>query len=439
MIGARCAGSATAIALARAGRRVVALDRVAFPSDTLSTHLLFAGGVAELDEIGALGRVEAIGAPRLPEASMADAEVTVRARYTPVGGIDYGMCVRRPGLDAALVATARDAGAEVRERSRVVGLLTDAGRVTGVEYEAAGGERKALRAPLVVGADGRGSTVARLTGGLTPYRSNANGRACFFAYFEDARPEWREVAAQWRVDRELGTAFPCDDGLVMVLLMPPRARFRSWRDDMEGEFARTVALMPGLQERLEGSPRATKIRSAIDTTSYFRRASGPGWALPGDSGHFKDPVTAQGIRDAVRYGRLLGEAAAPALDSPRLLDRALRRWERRRERECLECYAWTNRLGRADPMSPIEEELYRDGAEDPELARRMLDVFSRTRRPGEAFALRRGVALTGRALRRPGADRLRVVRAAVDELGATAGGAPARALARIRPLPDPRG
>src|SRR3954466_460502 len=99
VVGARCAGSATAIAFARAGRRVVALDRAGFPSDTLSTHLLFAGGVAELKRLGALERVEAVGAPRLPEALIGGAGLTIRARYTPVDGIDYGMCVRRPGLD----------------------------------------------------------------------------------------------------------------------------------------------------------------------------------------------------------------------------------------------------------------------------------------------------------------------------------------------------
>src|SRR6202022_3155524 len=97
-----------------------------------------------------------------------------------------------------------------------------------------------------------------------------------------------------------------------------------------------------------------KIRSRLAPAPYFRRSSGAGWALPGDAGHFKDPVTAQGIRDALRFGRLLGEAAAPVLYEPRTLDRALLGWERRRERECLETYAWTNALGRAEPMTALE-------------------------------------------------------------------------------------
>jgi flavin-dependent dehydrogenase len=417
VVGARPAGAAVAATLARAGRRVVALDRASFPSDTLSTHLLFAGGVAELARLGALERVEAVGAPRMPEALMGGAGVEVRARYTPVDGIDFGLCVRRTGLDSALVDTAREAGADVRERARVTDLVWDGGRVAGVRWQDADGAERELRAPLVVGADGRRSTVARLVGADEPHLWNENGRACFFAYLEDPHPEWRGVAAQWRAGRELGTAFPCDGGLLLVLLMPPRERAGDFRGALEHEWDRTAASISGLRERLDGCTRASKVRSAIDTTSYFRRSSGPGWALPGDAGHFKDPVTAQGIRDAVRFGRLLGEVAAPVLDDPVRLDRALAAWEKRRDRECIETYAWTNVLGRAAEMTPVEVELYRAASRDPELATRVLDVFSRTRRPARAVPPRRAVAVAARAFRRPGASRGAVARAVAGELG----------------------
>ncbi|MFA9270277.1 MAG: NAD(P)/FAD-dependent oxidoreductase [Baekduiaceae bacterium] len=126
VVGARCSGSATAIALARAGRRVIALDRAKFPSDTLSTHLLFAGGVSELRALGALDRVEETDAPRLPAALMAAKDMEVSAGYSRTSeGIDYGLSVRRPSLDAALVETAREAGVEVRERTKVTGLLRE--------------------------------------------------------------------------------------------------------------------------------------------------------------------------------------------------------------------------------------------------------------------------------------------------------------------------
>jgi flavin-dependent dehydrogenase len=401
VVGARIAGSAVSAALARAGRRVVALDRVSFPADTISTHLLFTAGVVELDRIGALQRVRALGAPPLRWALVGACGLEPRARFTSDDGIDHGLCVKRPGLDAALVETAREAGAEVREGVRVTELLWEGGRVAGVRCD----DGSELRAPLVVGADGRRSTVARQVGALEPYRSNANGRACYYAYFADVqRNQWRQIAAQWREGPELGTAFPCDDGQLLVLLMPPVERIGDFRGDLQAEFERTIALMPGLAQRLEGCEQVAKVRSQTDTTSYFRRSSGPGWALPGDAGHFKDPVTAQGIRDALRFGRLLGEAAAPVLDSPRELDAALHAWERLREAECLETYQWTNTLARAEAMTPLEVELYRAMARDEALTAELLDVFSRRRAASEVLSPGRGVKLTAKALlhRRPG-------------------------------------
>ena len=180
VVGARCAGSATATALARAGRRVVALDRASFPSDTLSTHLLFLGGVVELQRLGALERVLELGPPKLTEASMGWGPFEAEAGYTPVEGIDYALCVRRPGLDAALVATARDAGAQVREQSTVREVLVEDGRAAGVRYRDGDGREHELRAPLVVGADGRRSAVARAMGADAPELESPNGRGVLF-------------------------------------------------------------------------------------------------------------------------------------------------------------------------------------------------------------------------------------------------------------------
>jgi flavin-dependent dehydrogenase len=410
VVGARCAGSAAAIALARAGRRVVVLDRAGFPSDTLSTHLIWPGGLAELDALGVLEDVRALGAPPLPIGFGAAAGLELRGRYTPVDGIDHAMCVRRTGLDAVLVSHARAAGADVREGARVTELLWEAGRVAGVRYVDREGGCTELRAAVVIGADGRRSTVARAVGAADAYRSERSGRACYFAYWEDARPEWRETAAQWRDGPELGTAFPCDAGLVLCLLQPPQARADDFAGDLEGEYRRTIAMMPQLAQRLDGSRLVTKVRSATNLVSYFRRSAGPGWALAGDAGHFKDPVTAQGIRDALRYGRLAAEAVAPVLEEQAALDRALRAWERDREADCLEVYHWTNGLARGEPLTAVEVELQRQAADDPELVGRMLDVFSRVRRPSEVATKRRALRLTARALARRGADRQRVVR-----------------------------
>jgi len=421
VVGARCAGSATAIALARAGRRVVALDVARFPADTLSTHLLWPAGLAELRALGALDRVRALGAPPLPVAYAGAGDVAVRGGYTPVDGIDHGMCVRRTGLDAALVETARDAGAEVRDGVRATDVMRDDdGRAVGVRWRDRDGGEGTVRAALVVGADGRRSTVARSVGADVPYRDAPSGRACFYAYWSDPHPEWRHVAAQWREGRELGTAFPCDGDRTLVLVQPPMTRRDAFRGDVAAAYEATVASIPGLAERLTGAERITPVRSATDIASYFRHSSGPGWALAGDAGHFKDPVTAQGIRDALRYGRLLGEAAAPALDDPAALDAAVARWERGRERDCLEVFQWTNGLARGRAMSPLEVELYRAAERDATLARAMLDVFSRSRTPSSVVGPGRALRLLARMVARPGTPRRPVLASVADELATAA-------------------
>jgi 2-polyprenyl-6-methoxyphenol hydroxylase-like FAD-dependent oxidoreductase len=437
VVGARCAGSAAGIALARAGRHAVVLDRVAFPADTISTHLLWPSGVAELQALGALDRVHALGAPPLRSALAGGGGYTVRAPFPAIDGVDHALCVRRTGLDSALVASARAAGADVRERARVTDLLWAGERVAGVRWEDEDSALHELHAPLVIGSDGRRSTVARLVGADVPLRARPSERACFYGYWRDARPDGRDVAAQWRAGAELGAAFPCDDGLMLVLLQPAGQRADEFRRDLDGVYRASVAAIPGLAERLRGSELVGKVRSATGIESYFRRSAGAGWALAGDAGHFKDPVTAQGIRDALRYGRLLGEATAPVLGDPVRLDTELRAWERRRELECLETYQWTDRLARAEPMTPLEVELYRRAAEDERLAGELLEVFCRVRAPLQLLTARRFTSLAAGALRRGhGGSRLGVVRAVGAEVAIALGDLRERRAVRSAPRGD---
>lgn len=416
VVGARCAGSATAIALARAGRRVIALDSAVFPSDTLSTHLLWPAGVAELQRLGALGRVEDTGAPHLTRAHADGAGHVVSTPFTPVDGIGYAMCVRRVRLDAALVATARAAGVDIREKCRVLELIWERGRCRGVRYRDPEGEIRDVRAVLVVGADGRRSTVAQLVGTREPFADKPSGRDCYFAYWRDSEDAQRHIAAQWRAGTDLGTAFPCDDGLVLSLVQPPAEPGPLRPGDAERRYEQAIGRLPGLAERLRGATRVGRVRSATNLSSYFRRSAGPGWALAGDAGHFKDPITAQGIRDALRYGRILGERTAPVLGDPVALDRALRDWERLRVRECEGLYQWTNRLARGEAMRPWEIELYRTAAGDPRFASAVTDLFSRITEPADLFTPYQALSLSTRALWHSRAHPVAVVRDAAREV-----------------------
>ncbi|SDU52476.1 NAD(P)/FAD-dependent oxidoreductase [Gordonia westfalica] len=363
IVGARCAGSATAIALAGRGFHVLVIDSARFPSDTLSTHLLWPSTLAEIHALGALPAVEEAGAPRLPIAEAILDEISWRTGYSPVAGIDYGMCLRRTHLDAALVRTAASLGANIRQQCRATGLIWTENRVVGLTYTDSDDREHTATAPIVIGADGRKSIVAREVGAETLI-SSRSGRSCYFAYWTDPREDLRHIASQWRVDGLLGTAFPCDDGQTLCLLQPPvelDAEFHGRK--VTDAYRAGVAALPGLARRLDGAEMVSRVRSCTGIASYFRRSSGPGWALPGDAGHFKDPVTAQGIRDAYRYGRLLGEMLAPILvdrggPDPHAIDAATAEWAAQRERDCVEIYQWTNVLAAGRPPSPLEYEIY---------------------------------------------------------------------------------
>ncbi len=426
IVGGRCAGSAAAIALARSGRRAVVFDRAAFPSDTLSTHLFFPSHFAELARLGALDRVAEIDWPRHEQGGVHAAGTLVQGHYNPFDGIAYGACIRRPGLDLALVETAREAGAEVRERVAVIAVIRGpAGRVTGVRWRARDGERGETRAALVVGADGRRSSVAEMVVAPVHHR-RPNGRMMAFAYYEDPREGERAVANQWRAERELGTIFPCDGGQLVALVMPPAERAAEFRADPLAAFEATVAAIPLMAARVEGCTRVTKVRTSYEHAAFFRRSSGPGWALAGDAGHFKDPVIAQGIRDALRFGRLLGEAAAPHLgegDDPGRLDAALAAWEENRDTECLDSYQWANSFGRPDAVSPVEAAAYRWFAAR-DAAPQVLDGFSRGRRWGQVFSPARAARWAAAAWRDPATDRRELLRVVARDTG--------RELARAR-------
>ena len=188
IVGARCAGTAAAAPLARAGRRVVVLDRMRFPSDQLSTHVLQPNGTSELAKLGALPRILALN-PSLVRWVRLEAEGAVcLERLRPADdGIDFGVCIPRDLQDVQLVEAAREQGADIREGCTVDELLWRAGRVAGVRYRDADGERREIAATLVIGADGRRSTVSSLVGSWTPYRMSRNGRGLVFRYLDDPR------------------------------------------------------------------------------------------------------------------------------------------------------------------------------------------------------------------------------------------------------------
>ncbi len=418
VVGARLAGCAVAAPLARAGRRVVVLDKMRFPSDQLSTHVLMPGGTSELAKLGALPRILALKPSRVRWTQIEVDGISALERLRPAAdGIDYGVCVPRDLQDVQLVQAAREQGAQVREHCTVESLRWRAGRVVGVRYRDGQGPAREIASTLVVGADGRRSTVAAQVGAWTPYRVSRNGRGLVFRYLEDpmaGRIE-AETYYQWREGNSFAFAFPSTPvGKLLVLLMGHRDEASEARDDPEGYWQRKLGEHPGLAARVAGAPPGTKLRTTGETPAFFRASSGPGWALAGDAGHFKDPVTGQGMRDAMLAGRTLAEHVLAVLDDPGAVDRATRAWESARDRECLPAYHFANSDTKVARQSAVIGELVRDAARtiEPDLT----DLFGRARTPQQIAPLPRLVRALGAALWHGDRPRLQTLRQAAPDL-----------------------
>lgn len=415
IVGCRPAGASTAITLAQHGRKVIALDRAHFPSDTLSTHIMTPKAVAIMQRLGALNRVLATGAPPLKQIRIFAEDYEPVSPYQTPEGIDFGISVRRPDFDAALVETAREAGAEVWEGAKAVRPFWAGGRLAGVWARTASGEDVLVRARAVIGADGRRSTVAGWVGADEPYRRWQNSRGMVWYYVDDPRP----VRDSWlltRVGDTIGFHFPCNDG-ALVLLMPPRDDIPKFRADPDGMWEAKLAMLPRLRELLQGVGVQGKQRCAEELSSYFRFSAGPGWALVGDAGHFKDPVIGHGMHDALVWGTVLGDKLGAALDQDDgAVDKALRRYERERDLGVLPSVYLGGRFTRTHRLSGPEAALWRELEHSPSLRNEFGNGYTRTRSLQRLYAFHRKARWTAKALIRAREDRAGILRYAAEDL-----------------------
>jgi 2-polyprenyl-6-methoxyphenol hydroxylase-like FAD-dependent oxidoreductase len=372
VIGARCAGAPTAMLLARAGHRVLLLDRAPTGTDTLSTHLIHQPGVAALARWGVLDEVRASGCPPLDRVRYEIADIRLEGCARGVDGQRAGLAPRRHVLDAILAGAAVAAGAELRDRCTVTGLLRDAaGRVVGVE----GSHRQrpfTARAHLVIGADGMRSTVARLVG--APYTVEDPRLTCaYYTYWKDvpAGLELYEGPGSWTA------AVPTNDGLTLVLTYFPQPSFDEVRGNAAAaHLARIEATAPALYARLRGKEPVERLRGTGDQQNFFRQAAGPGWVLVGDAGHHKDSITARGISDAFLQAEVLARLLTGRLGAGSgQLDAALREFAEERDRALRPGYESTLAVAR---LAPHEQRLslLRAVATDAELTSIYFDMVA---------------------------------------------------------------
>jgi 2-polyprenyl-6-methoxyphenol hydroxylase-like FAD-dependent oxidoreductase len=353
VVGARCAGSPTAMLLARKGYRVLVVDRATFPSDTLSTHILHPLGVAALSRWGLLDRLAATGCPPIHTYAFDFGSITL-AGVPGTADAPVAYCPRRTILDKLLVDAAAQSGAEIREDFSVEDILVEDGRVVGIRGRSKHGGSVAERAEIVVGADGRQSLVAEATKSER-YDEKPPLLAAYYTYWSGLPMDGR-FETYIRDRRGFGVA-PTHDDLTMIIVGWPYAEFAESKKDIEGNYLKAIGLAPAFADRLRGARREARFVGAA-VPNYFRKPYGPGWALVGDAGYNRDFITGQGMMDAFHDAELCAAAIDTAFSGTRPFDVAMTEYQNARDGRVKAMYEFTCQLATLEPPPPEMLQLF---------------------------------------------------------------------------------
>ena len=392
VVGARCAGSPTAMLLARKGYRVLVVDRASFPSDTVSTHILHPLGARALSKWGLLGRLAATGCPPIHTYAFDFGPFTITGapgtRDAPVG-----YCPRRTILDELLVDAAAQSGAEIRENFAVKDVLVEDGRVVGIKGRSKHGSSIIERAKVVVGADGRRSFIAEAIR-AERYDEKPPLLAAYYTYWSGLPMEGRFET--YIRDRRGFAAAPTHEGLTMVIVGWPYAEFAENRKDIEGNYLKTIELAPAFADRLRGARREARF-AGVPVPNYFRKPYGCGWALVGDAGYNRDFITGQGIMNAFHHAELCAAALESVFSGARRFGAAMSEYQRTRDAGVKAMYEFTCQLATLEPPPPEMQQLF--GAIHGK--QKAMDDFARvnagTISPAEFFAPENVNAITAAA------------------------------------------
>jgi len=367
IVGARCAGSPCAHFLARAGKRVLLVDAASFPSDQpMSTHFIQPYGMRVIDELGLGDRVRDIAPPITTLASSCD-DIVIDFH------IPGGCCPRRIELDHVLLEGARAAGAEVLLQHRVVDVLREQDRVVGVIAEDRDGNKRELRARVVVGADGRNSTIADLVG-AEKYFNYIGPRAFYWAYWPRPASFEQRTLIAFR-GQNVRLVFPVNRDQIIMGIGFPRDEVDRWKADPRAALTAALREDPAFAPLVDSGEPLTKILGMVKVEYFMRRAAGPGWALVGDAGLHKDPTAGFGITDALRDARNLAAAILEETDA------ALERYWRQRDVDSLELFNYAGDLGEPDYDNPLTHLIYRKMQHSAELQDRVRRMFERELSP----------------------------------------------------------
>jgi 2-polyprenyl-6-methoxyphenol hydroxylase-like FAD-dependent oxidoreductase len=352
VIGARCAGSPTAMLLTRRGHKVLLVDRATFPSDTISTHLIHPPGVEALARWGLLDRLVATGCPPIATYAFDMGPFTLAGSPgTPEFPIAYAP--RRTVLDKLLLDAAAEAGVEVREGFTVDDLVREDGRVAGIRGHGADGKAVTERARVVVGADGLHSLVARAAG-VEAYHQKPPLQVGYYSYWSGLPMNGRFEAYD-RGDR-VWAAWPTNHDQTLVIVSWRYDEFETNKRDIEGNYLAAFERAPAFRDRIRAARREERFYG-MAVPNHFHKPFGPGWALVGDAGYNRDFITAQGISDAFRDAELCATALDASFTGTRSFDTAMSAYQSLRDQQVMAIYEFTCQFAMLAPPTPEMQQL----------------------------------------------------------------------------------
>lgn len=376
VVGASIGGCTAARLFAQAGARVALIERRTEPDayKVVCTHAIQSSATPTIERLGLAPLLEARGALRpgiefwspysqwirLPDDMPRAWGVTRRTLDPLVRDLAAGT----PGVELVLGQT-------------VIDLVRDRDRPAGVRLSGPDGQSRTVRARLVVGADGRGSTVARLA--RVPGRVLRHNRFFYFAYWRGLQAANPDIRG-WLLDPDGGAQFPNEDDQTVVVASVTRPRLPEFRADLEGAYARWIARLPDGPD-LSQAERTSKLIGKLDMPTVMRPAARPGIAFVGDAALAADPLAGVGCGWAFQSAEWLVDETAPALTEGSDLDEALDRYRRAfRRRLGLHHLVIAEYASGRKTIGP-ERAFFRAAAADPVVARVLGDVTSRRHSP----------------------------------------------------------
>jgi len=369
IVGARVAGAALAIRVARAGASVLMVDRRQRGSDTLSSHLIHPRGVIALRELD-LTEVHEQSAPELTRVTVQAEDVTIVSSIGTTDDSVPAICLRRTVLDDLMVEAAQSAGTDVWFRTRLTDIEWDNNRVVGARLGCEDGSERLVGCEMLVGADGRTSRVATLVGSAT-YENVPSLTCAAYSYWEGLPESTGYQLCTWP---GFGVGvLPTNDGLTCVIGSWPAAQANAVRRDPGEALGSAMRRAFNRSVDLSRAKRVERYRIATNLDNYFRVPAGPGWALVGDAAHALDPISAQGISNALDDAELCTSLIlANGSDEPD----EWAAFQQARDRRVGPMHTHTIEMARLQPLATESRVFLRMVSESPRHSSRYVGLIS---------------------------------------------------------------